>query len=203
MPVSNYVIRAATKDDASDLAYLINLAGDGLPHFIWRGIADIGQTPLEVGAARASRETGAFSYRNAFVIDEPGTEPGKVAAMLLGYPQPSIMDAAIAGVPAPIQPLVQLEALAADSWYVNGLATSPDCQGKGMGSLLLEFAEQLARAANKAQMSLIVASENHFAKRLYQKAGYQIKAQLPVIPYDEIDSNKSPMAQWELMIKSL
>lgn len=173
MLVSNCVIRAASKDDAPDLAYLINLAGEGMPFWMWENMAEVGQTPWDVGVARASRETGSFSYRNAYVI--AGNESAN--AMLLGYRQPSTFDlTGLREFPEPLQPLIELEAMAPDSWYVNGLATRPGFQGKGMGSALLAFAESLAREANSEYLSLIVASDNENAKRLYQAAGYRLVA---------------------------
>ena len=44
-------VKAAQVGDAGELAELINLAGEGIPAYIWSQMAEPGQTPLEVGAS--------------------------------------------------------------------------------------------------------------------------------------------------------
>ena len=61
-------IRPATKADAHALADLINFAGEGLPLYLWKKMAEPGETAWEVGRRRAKREDGGFSYRNATVL---------------------------------------------------------------------------------------------------------------------------------------
>lgn len=63
-------IRNATKEDAEALAYLINLAGEGIPEYFWKTMAAEGESPLAVGANRAMRDEGNFSYKNAKVCIE-------------------------------------------------------------------------------------------------------------------------------------
>lgn len=62
------IIQRALKENATDLAFLINLAGEGIPRYLWSEMAEDGQDPMEVGRSRASREEGGFSYTNARVI---------------------------------------------------------------------------------------------------------------------------------------
>jgi len=96
-------IRDATKDDVKDLAILINLAGEGLPMFLWRQMAEQGQDPLTLGAIRAARDEGLFSYRNARVFEIDGL----VAGMMLGYLLPDPYDVGEPGdYPAAVWPLV-------------------------------------------------------------------------------------------------
>src|SRR5690606_18738928 len=64
--------RPAAKSDASALAVLVDIAGEGMPSFLWSALAAPGQSPLEVGRERAQRETGGFSYRNATVAEIGG-----------------------------------------------------------------------------------------------------------------------------------
>ena len=64
--------RPATKADASALAVLVDIAGEGLPAHLWSTLKVPGQSILEVGRERASREEGGFSYRNAVVAEVGG-----------------------------------------------------------------------------------------------------------------------------------
>ena len=121
-------IRAATPQDAPALARLIDIAGEGVPSWLWSQMATEGQSPIEVGEQRARRETGGFSWRNALVSERGG----EVAAMMLGYriDAPSEEDrAGIENLPETLQPFVELEHRSAGSFYVNALATLPGRRG--------------------------------------------------------------------------
>jgi ribosomal protein S18 acetylase RimI-like enzyme len=167
--------RRATPDDAPALAELINHAGHGLPLHFWTLAAAPGQDPWDLGRARqaARAEEGKI-----VVIDEGA---GAIAA-LTGYaigPDPDQPDA---DTPALFRPLVELEALAPRSWYVNVLACQPAHRGRGHGSRLLELAERIAAAENLPRMSVIVADDNAGARRLYERHGYRGSRPPPLRP---------------------
>jgi len=189
-------IQPAQISHARELAYLINLAGEGIPDYLWQSMAENGETPLEVGTSRAAREEGSFSYRNAKVcIDDE-----QIQGMMVSYQQPTpynIED--LADYPAIIQPLVRLESLAPGSWYINAIATFEQHRGKGVARQLIQEAENSARAAGCNLVSLIVASENSPALQLYLKLGYQVMSSLPVTPYPGCLHG----GEWELMTKQL
>jgi len=189
-------IRAATTDDAKDLAVLINMAGEHLPECQWRQMAKQGQTPLDVGARRAAREEGSFSYRNAMIAEIEGA----VAGMTLSY---RLADSCEAGdldsYPATIRPLVELEAHAAGSWYVNAIATYEPYRGRGVASALMSLCEELAAKAQAARISLIVASKNERALALYLKTGYRQVASRPLVDYPGGPDG----GDWLLMVKAL
>ena len=64
---------------------------------------------------------------------------------------------------------MELEAKAPGSWYVNVLAAFPEFRGQGLGTRLLERAEERARTAGAREASVIVASANTGAARLYAR----------------------------------
>ena len=173
-------IRDAVKEDARELAYLINLAGEGLPEHLWRGMVEGDESPMEVGAGRAARDEGSFSYTNARVC----TENGELLGMILSYRQSDPYEAGDpAGYPDMIRPLVMLEAQAPGTWYVNALATYEKHRGRGVARRLIEDAEVRARSQGCNRLSLIVASENVGARRLYEHLGFEDVDTLPVVPY--------------------
>ncbi len=170
--------RRAVAGDAPALARLIDLAGEGLPAALWQRAAAPGQSALDVGAARAAREVGGFSYRNAVVAELDG----RVAGMLLGYRQPDPYDTGdLAQLPEPVRPLVMLESRAPGSWYVNGLAVFPAYRGQGLASGLLALAAELARDAGAPSLSVIVGEWNGAARRLYRRDGYREAARLAAV----------------------
>ena len=122
--------RPAAKADASALAVLVDIAGEGLPAYLWSTLKAPGQSILEVGRERAARETGGFSYRNAIVAEVDG----EIAACLVGYRLDDPYDLGdLEQVPPLVRPLVLLEAKAPGSWYVNVLATFPEFRRQGLG----------------------------------------------------------------------
>jgi ribosomal protein S18 acetylase RimI-like enzyme len=189
-------IEAAQKEQAKQLAFLINLAGEGIPEYLWQGMAENGELPLDVGARRAAREEGGFSYRNARIC----TDNGELLGMIISYRQPQPYDVGdISEYPEIVRPLVLLEAEEPGSWYINAIATFEQYRGRGVARKLLQEAEDLAALENCSKMSLIVASENARAGGLYEYLGYRRTASLPVVPYPGCLHG----GQWDLMVKEL
>ena len=187
-------IRNATTSDCAELAELINFAGEGLPLYLWQQAAAPGEDPWKIGRGRAARETGSFSYRNA-VIAEAG---GKVLGALIGYPVPDEPDAIdIESTPPMFVPLLELENLAAGTWYVNAVAAYPDARGLGVGSKLMQWAEVRASELGLQGVSLIVSDANPGARRLYERLGYAEVARRPMVT----EHWETEGRNWVLMIK--
>jgi ribosomal protein S18 acetylase RimI-like enzyme len=188
--------RPATKADAASLAVLVDIAGEGLACHMWRGLAAPAQSAIEIGRERARREEGGFSYRNA-TIAEVG---GEIAACLVDYRLDEPYDpGGFDAMPELVQPLIRLEAKVPGSWYVNVLATFPEFRRKGIGAALLAIAEGRARQAGAPALSVIVASWNDAAARLYASAGYSIRAREKALPFP----GSPPEGDWVLMVKPL
>ena len=135
------LFRPARKADAAALAVLVDIAGEGMPAFMWSTLAAPGQSVLELGRERARREQGGFSYRNAVVAEIDG----EIAASLVGYRLEDPYDLAMLDdMPPIVHPLVRLEAKAPGSWYVNVLATLPEFRRQGLGARLLAIAREKA-----------------------------------------------------------
>ena len=177
------------------MAELVNFAGEGMPLYLWRQMAEAGESPWAVGARRAIREDGGFSYRNTVVREEGD----RVVAALIGYPlpdEPACVD--YGELPAMFVPLQQLEDLVPGTWYINVLATYPEHRGKGFGGDLLLIAEQLALDTRRSGLSLIVSDANSGARRLYAKKGYQEVATRPMVK----DSWQNSGENWVLLRKN-
>ena len=189
-------IENAEKEDARDLAYLINMAGEGLPYYLWSKIVTGDEHPFDIGEQRASREEGGFSYKNARVVRCDSDVVGMIIDYRLDDPYET---GELDEYPEPVRPLVQLESKAPGSWYVNAIATVESQRGQGIASSLLQEAEEIATKQGISQMSLIVSSENDLAKALYTKLGYETRASLPVVDYPGCLHG----GYWELMTKDL
>lgn len=190
------ILRKAKVEDSPRLAELMNLAGEGIPAYLWELMADSGETSLAFGARRVARTEGVFSYTNAYVA----VCGDAIAGMLLGYTLSDPYDAGpLHEIPDVLRPLVALESLVPGSWYVNAVATDPAYRGQGVASKLMERAEQLADRENAEALSLIVAEENVSARRLYEKLGYQSIAWRPIVPYPRCPHT----GDWVLMKKGV
>ncbi len=189
-------LRPARPEDAEALAELINYAGEGLPVYLWERMAESGETVWDVGRRRARREEGAFSYRNAVVLEQDG----RVAACLIGYSLPDAPELIDYNeIPAMFVPLQELENLAPGTWYVNVLASYPEQRSRGHGSALLAWAEEIAAAGGRRGLSIIVADANIRARRLYERRGYRETARRPMVKEDW----QNPSQEWVLLVKSL
>jgi ribosomal protein S18 acetylase RimI-like enzyme len=189
------MIRDAHKGDRADLAELIDLAGEGLPLYLWSKLAGPGEDPWEIGRQRAARDTGGFSYRNSVVAEVDG----KLVGALVGYPvadEPEPVDTE--STPPMFVPLRELENLAPGTWYVNTVAVYPEARGMGVGSKLMNRAEQSASDLGLRGLSLIVSDANRGARRLYERLGYEEVAARPMVK----DGWQNPGENWVLMICS-
>ncbi|MBA3326247.1 MAG: GNAT family N-acetyltransferase [Rhodobacteraceae bacterium] len=167
-------VRPAERRDAADLARLIDLAGEGLPSYLWASIAEPGEDAFAVGMRRGLRDEGGFSWRNAAVAEVGGAVAGALVAYRIGdAPEP------LEALPPMFRPLQELENLAPGSQYVNVLATYPDFRRRGVARRLLAEAE--ARGAGAREMSIIVADRNAPAIALYRASGYIERARRAMV----------------------
>jgi ribosomal protein S18 acetylase RimI-like enzyme len=61
-----------------------------------------------------------------------------------------------------------------DEFYISNLGVFPDLQGKGIGTMLMDRAEEMARKAGLQKCSLIVTFGHKDARRLYEHLGYKV-----------------------------
>jgi ribosomal protein S18 acetylase RimI-like enzyme len=185
--------RRATPADARALADFVHFASQGLALHLWTRAAGPGGDPWAVGRERAARESGAFSYRNAVMMELDG----RPAACLIGYPLPDAAEPIAADMPPMFVPLQELENLAPGTWYVNVLAAYPEQRGKGCGAALLALADRIAAEGGRRGMSIIVADANTGARRLYERSGYREVASRPMVKEDW----QHPGRDWVLLTK--
>lgn len=186
--------RKATPEDDDHLAAFVNLASEGLAHYLWERMAEPGETAWDVGRRRARREEGSFSYRNGVIAEIDGD----VAGCVIGYPLPERPEPIDARMPAMFLPLQELENLAPGTWYVNVLATYPGYRRRGIASQLLGLAEIAAAQGGNRGLSIIVANANDAARRLYEQRGYRQTAERPMVKEDW----QSAGDRWVLLTKS-
>ncbi|EKU97669.1 acetyltransferase [Leptolyngbya sp. PCC 7375] len=168
--------RPAKKSDCGAIASLYSISSDGVADYIWAKLAQPGETLLKVGQRRYERENTLFSYQNCTLAFQGDT----IVGMLVAFPMTVDEDAEPEDDPV----LVPYNKLEEDnSYYICGVALFPDYRNQGIGTQLMQLAENHAVAKGFTQLSLIVFEQNVDAKRLYARLGYQEIDRETVVPH--------------------
>lgn len=61
-----------------------------------------------------------------------------------------------------------------DEAYIDTVCVAPEARGKGIGTLLLQFAEELTKQRGYTKLSLNVETQKEDARRLYERLGFVI-----------------------------
>ena len=194
---ANVRFRQARESDALDLACLIDCASRGLALWLWGTLRAAGQSSIEVGRHRIRTLTASPLHYATFTVAEID---GAIAGALTGRSIPLLYERGdAADLPDVYAPLLELEAVAAGSWYLNVVAVYPEFRGQGLGSALLSKAEEIARLADAPQISLIVEEVNAGALKLYLKFGFREWMRRPYIPFP----GSTDQGDWILLRKDI
>lgn len=166
------IIRPAQKEDAVQIAELMNLAMLEITYQF------IGEEDLAKANAFLAHfiaiENNQYSYQNIFVAEEDGVMLGQISLY---------NGAELKKLRQPIWDKIKADRNV-DYWaedetqtgeiYLDTIAVSPLAQGKGIGKQLLQFAiEEFVTKQNKV-IGLLVDKDNPNAKRLYEKVGFKV-----------------------------
>lgn len=190
------LINDATKRDARHLAYLVNLAGEGMPFYYWQTLCAPGQQVIDLGTNHAERESGDFSYRNARIYHHQGEVAGSLIAFRLDDPYDT---GDLEDEPAYIRPLIELEAKAPGCWYINVLAVYEPFRRKGIASALMRDCFIRGRTVGAKSVCLITHSTNQPAIDFYHHWGFHTLDEKPAIIIPHIIEGGS----WQLLGRKL
>ena len=195
-------VRPACKHDASFIAEMIQLSLGGLADYLF-GTDD--QYTRKYIESLVIRNAGRFGFRFAFIAEFNGMSKGVLLSFKssrLGFMDFSTIPHLfpVLGVSSAFHFVKRVVSLPGgreaenNEYYISNLGVHPSAQGQGIGSLLLKFAEGLARNENLTKCSLIVGSHNQNASRLYQRFGYQIV---------ETVQDDNPLLGYHRMVKAI
>ena len=77
---------------------------------------------------------------------------------------------------APVMRIV--DSIADGDFYVQ-FTVDEDLRGDGVGSVLMDSAEEQARASESTRLSLDVSAKNEGARRFYERRGMTVESQWP------------------------
>jgi ribosomal protein S18 acetylase RimI-like enzyme len=179
-------IRPARRDreDGEQFARYFDVAADGLMRWMVgkRFVSVIGKAFLEPGHD--------LSHEHVWFAESDGV----IAGMVSGYSAEDhnrskggpmfraagIRAIRIAGAWVLARPLFAfMDRVPEGEWYLQGVAVDEAFRGAGLGSLLLDHAEEVAATSGARRLALDVAVHNDAAKRLYERRGMTIDATSP------------------------
>lgn len=189
--------RPARKSDAAEIALLVNIATHGGIARGWaaENEAHLSYDPVEMGRLEMLKD-GQFGWRSATMAE---SADGEVTGMLLGYREPDKAGPLPGNVQPFMIPLLQLEHAAEGKWFVSMLGVHIPWRSRGVGSRLLDVAEEKARATAANGLALIVEDVNRGAQRLYQRRGFSVRTSRPMVR--SANGAGAPGKDWLLMVK--
>jgi ribosomal protein S18 acetylase RimI-like enzyme len=175
--------RPAHKEDCRTIAELYRISSDGVADYIWQGLAEPGEEPIEVGERRYAREDTVFSFRNCIVAERNSEVIGMLVAFPVEEPDSAVSESDEEVDPV-LKPYSELER--PGSFYVCGMALFPEYRRQGLGTRMLKLARQQAYKRGLEELSLIVFEQNTGAKRLYERHGFREVDRRPVVTHELI-----------------
>ncbi len=193
------MIRDATLHDTRDIAKLIALSSDGVAEIEWHEEAEKKHCdPLDIGESTYRNPQGDYSFSNTTILEIND----EVAGMLLAFAMPDAEPRNTENRPAVdddnvFAPYIYLEE--PNSWYICGVALYPQYRGRGLGTRLMDLANQQAKEKGLPTLSLVAFEQNTRAVNLYKKLGYSVIDQAPIVPHPLIHYEGNAL----LMVRSV
>jgi ribosomal protein S18 acetylase RimI-like enzyme len=182
-------IRAAKPDDALLCARLFIMAGHGISDAIYRDLIP-GLATEEIIADRRIKPKGrSASYTNWWVAEDSNHN---IVGGILAYPLDE------GGRSAPevllteerlkvLAPMIELDAGAAGTFYINDVAVFPAYRHAGIGRKLIELAFAEAKKAGLSGVSLTTFEEDRRLVDYYRGFGFNVVASRPIVPHECIE----------------
>ena len=163
--------RAALAADSRDIARFICIGGGGLYEFLFDDLVPL-MSAVDFLTVGVWGEDYPISFRNCFVAVDRAT--GEVLGAANAFPTYDLKEQKYALVPAErqnhIRALLQLQDW--DSMFLNVLAVSEKCRELGVGTRLLNWAQERAEAGGFDRLSLHVWVDNITAMNFYKARGF-------------------------------
>ena len=172
-------LRPAERNEAAELAILIDIASHGFASWLWYGgvLSKSAESAFEHGRNMLRQDSGLGTWRDAVVavVDD------EIAGLSVSYG----IDASIGEIEAKhpvLVPLLALQSRVIGHWFIDSLGVYRNYRGTGIGRALLEH--EFTRAGG-APVSLITESHNDKAQALYRMNGFEEVARTEAVPLFE------------------
>lgn len=160
------LIRQATTADAAQISPLILEAIGEIAHRLTNTYTN---TEALVGLTELVQNTSnRHSYQNTYVVEVDECIVGII--VLYDGLTGKNLDALLAR-----KHNIQIDVEAhEDEFYIDTISVRTSARGKGIGTMLLKFAEEKAKEAGYSKLSLNVEIEKTNAQKLYERFGFVV-----------------------------
>lgn len=165
--------RVGKVEDSAKIGEGIDKASGGILEFLFHDLVD-NQTPGQVMTELLRGQVGNESYENAIVAEYENEVIGIV------YSYPSKFHE-ISEETRKFFPGDRLRFLADfynsrvdDSLFLDSIYIDEKFRGHGIGKKLIELTKEKAKNMGYKQLSLMVMSDNHIARRAYERSNFTI-----------------------------
>jgi ribosomal protein S18 acetylase RimI-like enzyme len=178
--------RPATRDDSRQVARFICAAGGGLYEFLFDDLIPF-MSAADLLAGGVVGDSYPISHRNCFVA--AAGHGGDLVGAANAFPADALRDDAHHQLGAERHAYVRamLELQDWGSMFLNALAVSGECRGRGVGTKLLAWAEAQAKAGGFDRLSLHVWADNAPARAFYQDRGFVALGTAEVARHPRLD----------------
>ena len=180
------VLRAAkpTLDEGLTFARYLDEAAEGFFRFM------IGRRVEHVIATAFLKPDHDLSYQNVTFAEQEGAIVGMVSGYTAKQHRASsrlpLKEAAgrrnlrmrmVLVLFAPVMRII--ESTGDEDFYIQSIAVSRELQGGGVGSTLMDFIEEQAKASGSTRLALDVSAKNENARRFYSNRGMNVESRWP------------------------
>lgn len=180
------VLRAAnaTFDEGLACARYLDQAAEGFFHLM------LGRRTEDIIATAFLEPNHDFSYQNVTFAERDDVIVGMVCAYTAEQHRQSSRQPlkraagkfnlrfwAVEMLFAPMRRII--DSIPDSDFYVLAIAIDKELRGDGVGSVLMEFVEEQARASRSTRLSLDVSARNEGACRFYKRRGMSVESQWP------------------------
>jgi GNAT superfamily N-acetyltransferase len=179
-------IRRATAGDGLSCARLVLMASHGMAEAVFRDLVP-GQPTEQIITERRIRPEGkTTSFTNWWVAED---HHRVVAGGINAYPLDGRTGPTRDELLTPerirvLAPMIELDAEAAGTYFINILAVFPEHRHAGIARRLIALAVEEARKAEMAAVSLTTFEDDARLVAYYLGVGFTVAASRPIVPHE-------------------
>ena len=179
-------IRRATPGDALACAQLVLMATHGIAEAVFRDLIPGQPTEQIIATRRIEPEGRSSSYTYWWVADGDHSDiAGGINAYALKEDfRPAREELLTKERIRILRPMIELDAEATGTFFVNILAVFPKYRHAGLGRRLIALAVQKAREAGTAAVSLTTFENDSRLVSYYREIGFTTIASRPIQPHE-------------------
>jgi ribosomal protein S18 acetylase RimI-like enzyme len=179
-------IRRATAGDALACAQLLLMASHGMAEAVFRDLIPGQPTEQIIATRRIEPEGRSSSYTHWWVADGDHSDiaGGINAYALKDNFRPAREELLTEERIRILRPMLELDAVATGTFFINVLAVFPEYRHVGLGRRLIALAVQKARQAGTAAVSLTTFEEDSRLVSYYREIGFTTIAARPIQPHE-------------------